>query len=95
MASLLLGGSVGTEEECCRWKEANELLNGRDVEALKREKAQLYNQIAEANRQMRELRKELVLCDTICTTEPLLREWINGFAVKEQGKIQERSFTDD
>lgn len=91
VASLLLGGSVGTEEERCRWKEANELLNGRDAEALKREKAQLYNQIAEVNRQMRELRKELVLCDTILATGSSLREQIKGLTEKERDEMQGRT----
>ena len=95
VADLLSEGSIGTEEERCGWKEANELLNGQDVDALKSQKAQLYNQIAEVNRQMRELRKELAMCDTIRITESSLRERMNGFAEKEQGRIQVRSLPDD
>lgn len=95
VVGLLSEGSIGTEEERCGWKEANELLNGQDVDALKSQKAQLYNQIAEVNRQMRELRKELAMCDTIRTTESALRERMNGFAEKEQGRIQVRSLPDD
>ena len=73
MASLLSQGAVGTEEERSRWSKANELLKGKDVEVLNNEKAQLYGQIAEINRQMRELRKEIILCDTISATAPQLQ----------------------
>ena len=44
---------------------------------------------------MRELRKELAMCDTIRITESSLRERMNGFAEKEQGRIQVRSLPDD
>lgn len=95
MASLLSEGSIGTAEERCRWIEANELLKKQDVEALKSEKVQFYSQIAEVNRQMRELRTKLAMCNTIRSTAHSLCEQMNGFVKKELGRIQERSFADD
>lgn len=64
-ADLLSDGTVGTAEEQVRWKEALALLEGQDTEQLGREKAELFQRIADVNRQMREIRKELRVCEGI------------------------------
>lgn len=85
VADFLPAGKVGTVEEQRRWDEAQETLKGKDVPQISRERAELYQRIADVNRQMRELRKEIRLCETISRTAPQLQEQLR--VVRDENMI--------
>ena len=85
VADLLSDGTVGTAEEQARWKEAQTLLEGQDTEQLCREKAELFQRIADVNRQMREIRMELRVCEGIARAAPQLQEQLR--AIRDENSI--------
>lgn len=85
VADLLSEGTVGTAEEQARWKDAQTLLEGQDTEQLGREKAELFQRIADVNRQMREIRKELRVCESIARAAPQLQEQLR--AIRDENSI--------
>ena len=85
VADLLSDGTVGTAEEQARWKEALALLEGQDTEQLSREKVELFQRIADVNRQMREIRKELRACEGIARAAPQLQGQLR--AIRDENSI--------
>ena len=85
VADLLSEGTVGTAEEQARWKDAQALLEGQDTEQLGREKAELFQRIADVNRQMREIRMELRACEGIARAAPQLQEQLR--AIRDENSI--------
>ena len=85
VADLLSDGTVGTAEEQAHWKEALALLDGKDTEQLSREKAELYQRIADVNQQMREIRVELRTCESIAREAPQLQEQLR--AIRDENSI--------
>lgn len=85
VADLLSEGTVGTAEEKARWKEALALLEGQDTEQLGREKAELFQRIADVNRQMREIRMELRACEGIARAAPQLQGQLR--AIRDENSI--------
>ena len=66
-AKLHESGVPGMEEECARYADAVAVLEtcGIPKECLSREKAELYEEIAAVNREIREQRKKLEMCAEI------------------------------
>lgn len=60
-AKLYAEGETGIEEEYRQYVEAIALLDGVDCDALAAEKAELYDEISDVNRKLRELRSELTV----------------------------------
>ena len=58
-------GVTGIEADYKRYQEAARLLQGKDTEALKAERNEVYEKVASINAQMRDCRKELRLCEQI------------------------------
>lgn len=85
VADLLSDGTVGTAEERARWKAAQALLKGQDTEQLTQEKAELYQCIADVNQQMREIRMELRVCESIARAAPQLQEQLR--AIRDENSI--------
>ena len=65
-------GVPGMEDEATRYLEAATVLekSGVDRETLKQEKAGLYDQLAEVNREIRDIRKKLNMCAEIKERAP-------------------------
>ena len=85
VADFLSEGNLGTEAEQRKWDESQELLKGKNVPQISRERSGLYQRIADVNLQMRELRKEHRLCETISSTAPQLQEQLR--AVRNENTI--------
>lgn len=85
VADLLSDGTVGTAEEQVRWKEALALLEGQDTEQFGREKAELFQRIADVNRQMREIRMDLRVCEGIARAAPQLQGQLR--AIRDENSI--------
>ena len=69
-------GVPGMEAECARYADAVAVLEtcGVPKENLAREKAELYEKIAEVNREIREQRKKLDMCVEILSKTPEIAE---------------------
>ena len=78
-------GLSGMEAEYARYMEAVAVLNGCGIprERLAAEKAELYQQLAEINRQIRAERKKLALCQEIQENLPRMERGINQIETKE------------
>ena len=69
-------GLSGMEAEAARYAEASALLNGCGVshDRLTAEKAELYRQLAELNRSIREERGKLALCREVQERIPQMKK---------------------
>ena len=83
-------GLSGMESEFARYMEAVAVLEGCSIprERLTAEKAEIYEQVAEVNRQIRGLRKKLALCRDILDRLPQMEHDINK--IEEHTKEVER-----
>ena len=83
-------GLSGMESEFARYMEAVAVLEGCSIprERLTAEKAEIYEQVAEVNRQIRGLRKKLALCRDILGRLPQMEHDINK--IEEHTKEVER-----
>ena len=83
-------GLSGMETEYARYMEAVAVLEQCAIprEQLSNEKAEIYEQVAEVNRQIRGLRKKLALCRDILDRLPLMEQDINK--IEEHTKEVER-----
>ena len=88
--ALYEDGLSGMEAEFARYLEAVAVLEGCSVprERLTAEKAEIYEQVAEVNRQIRGLRKKLALCRDILDRLPQMEHDINK--IEEHTKEVER-----
>jgi len=83
--ALYEDGLSGMEAEFARYMDAVAELERCPTprERLMAEKAELYGQLAEVNRQIRAERKKLALCREICSRLPRMEREINQIEVKE------------
>lgn len=86
-AKLYTEGETGFEDDYKAYAEAEKVLSGIDREALAHEKAELYDSIAEVNKQLRELRSELKIISDIREDIPHIDECLQEPA--EPSKEQE------
>lgn len=63
-------GVSGVGEDYAAYKAAAATLQGENVPALREEKASLYTRIADVNAEMREVRKQLHLCEAVKADAP-------------------------
>ena len=82
-------GMPGMEEPFARYMDAVSALEqcGIHREQLMAEKAELYRQLADVNREIRRARKEISLCETIERNRPQMEHDIQ--AAERQGRQQE------
>lgn len=71
---LYTQGVTGIEEDYKRYLEAEQKLNGVDVEALRAERDEVYEKVASVNAELREYRKELRLCEQIQEDSPKIQQ---------------------
>ena len=85
---LYAAGMSGMENEAARYLEAVDMLEktGVSIEQLKAEKAKLYDAVAGVNRDIREVRKQIALCDEITKNIPQIEKEIHSV---ERTKIKE------
>ena len=85
-------GVTGVEDECARYEKAVGVLekSGVSKEYLAAEKADVYEQLAQLNRQIRAERKKLEMCREIRDNAPGMRRDIRKTEGKERQKEQER-----
>ena len=81
---LYAQGVVGIEEDYKRYLEAEQKLNGVDVEALRAERDEVYEKVVSVNAELRECRKELRLCEQIQADSPKIRQ-----AMSEEVELEE------
>ncbi|MBQ9346201.1 MAG: relaxase, partial [Oscillibacter sp.] len=72
---LCAEGVPGLEDEAARYSEAVAVLekSGIDRNKLRQEKAGLYDQLAEVNREIRDVRKKLKMCVEIQERLPIIK----------------------
>ncbi len=83
-------GVPGFESEYTRYMEVVRLLEDKPVEALKEEKAALYDELAELNRQIRAERKNLKLCEAIQNSIPQMEKDLQNLDKKEMTRDEHR-----
>ena len=62
---LYLENPTGFETEYVQYIQADKLLEGKDRDALQKERALLYTQLSDINAELRKLRSEMHLCEII------------------------------
>ena len=77
---LYAEGMTGMEDEAARYMDAVDVLEkaGASIEQLKAEKAAAYEAIAEANRDIRAIRKQIALCDEITKNIPQIEKDVHS-----------------
>ena len=85
-------GLSGMEAEFTRYMDAVAMLEqcGIPRERLVAEKADIYQQLAEVNRQIRAEKKKLALCREICARLPQMEQEINQIETKEMMRDDDR-----
>lgn len=84
--ALYEDGLSGMETEFARYREAVAVLEGCSIprERLTAEKAEIYEQVAEVNRQIRAERKKLALCRDILDRLPQMEQNIQKIEAKDE-----------
>ena len=82
---LYAQGVAGIEEDYKRYLEAEQKLNGVDIEALRAERNEVYEKVASINAELRECRTELRLCEQIQADSPKIQR-----ALSEEVELEER-----
>ena len=79
-------GVPGLEDAVAHYMEAISVLEkgGISREALAREKADLYNQLAQLNREIRSVRKKLKMCAEILEKMPNMEKNIRRIELKQE-----------
>ena len=67
---LYFGNPSGFEKEYARFRQAEQLLEGKDRDALQQERSELYKQLSDVNAEIRRLRNEQQLCEVIAHDAP-------------------------
>ena len=91
-AKLHESGVPGMEEECARYADAVAVLEtcGMPKERLAREKAELYEEIAAVNREIREQRKKMEMCAEIQGKTPEIAENLKKIEPKRRERRKVR-----
>lgn len=85
---LYLQGQVGLEEEYARYVQAESMLKKTPLtrERLEEEKAGIYKAVAEINKEIQALRREITLCDEVAVKAPKIQKTIEDV---EQRKVEQ------
>ncbi len=77
---LYAQGMTGMEDEAARYMDAVDMLEkaGVSIEQLKAEKAAAYEAVAEVNRDIRAVRKQIALCDEITMNIPQIEKDVHS-----------------
>lgn len=85
-------GVPGMEEQFAQYMDAVTLLEqgGIPKEELSEEKAALYSQLADVNREIRRARKDLAMCDTIEQNQPRMERDIQAAEGRQRQRERNR-----
>ena len=90
---LYAQGVTGIEEDYRRYLEAEQKLNGVDVETLRAERNEVYEKVASINAELRDCRKELRLCEQIQADSPKIqRAMSEEIELEESYELEEPSY---
>ena len=91
---LYEAGQVGFEVEYQRYIDSSALLNncGISRETLAEEKAEIYEKLANLNREIRQLRKALKMCQEITGETPKLERRLQWMEPPQQSREKEREY---
>lgn len=81
--ALYEDGLSGMENEFARYMDAVRTLEGKPVEPLLAEKTEVYGQLAELNRAIRETRTKLALCREILDRTPQMEQTLRKIESRE------------
>ncbi len=90
---------AGFEEEYAQYRQAEKLLEGKDRDALQKDRAQLYTQLSDINAELRQLRSEQHLCEAIGHDAPTINQKLNqimderDFSKKEETDAEKHKRT--
>ena len=91
--ALYAQGVSGIEQDYKRYLEAEQKLNGVDVEALRAERNEVYEKVASVNAELRECRKELRLCEQIQADSPKIQRAMNEeVELEESYELEEPNY---
>ena len=93
---LYAQGHSGMEQEAQRYMEAVKLLDGcgESREALSQQQAELYTKLADLNRELRQVRKQIKMCEGIRAQATAMQENIREIEVPErQRQLRHRERT--
>lgn len=94
-ALLYADGEMGIEDEYRKYVAAEELLKGIDRDELLREQTEVYDHIAEVNRELRSLRSELTIINNLRRDIPHIADELNVTLVRNHTKeSRERNNTE-
>ena len=79
---LYLENPSGFEEDYARYRQAEKLLEGKDRNALQKERAQLYTRLSDINAELRKLRSEQHLCEVIGHDAPEVNRKLNHLMIE-------------
>ena len=85
-------GHSGMEQEAQRYMEAVKLLDGcgESREALSQQQAELYTKLADLNRELRQVRKQIKMCEEIRTQAAAMQENIREIEAPERQRQSRR-----
>ncbi len=91
---LYESGQAGFETEYQRYIDASALLNdcGFSREGLAEEKAEIYEKLANLNREIRQLRKDMKMCQEINGEVPKLKRRLQWMEPPQQSREKERGY---
>lgn len=89
MGKLYKEGAAVDESEYKLYLDAKKLLEGKDVPALKAEKADMYTKLSDINAEIRNARKEIHMCELIEKDAPKIKDALHD-DVPERSKNKER-----
>jgi len=86
---LYAEGMTGMEDEAARYMDAVDVLekSGVPLEQLKAEKAAAYEAVAEVNRDIRAVRKQIALCDEITKNIPQIEKDVHSVERKKTKEV--------
>ena len=89
---LYAQGHSGMEQEAQRYMEAVKLLDGcgESREALSQQQAELYTKLADLNRELRQVRKQIKMCEEIRRQAAVMQENIQETEAPEHQRQSRR-----
>ena len=89
MGKLYDEGAAVDENEYKVYLDAKKLLEGKDVSALKVEKADVYTKLSDINAEIRNARKEIHICELVERDAPKIEDAMHE-DIPERSKNKER-----
>ena len=86
-----LSNPSGFEADYARYRQAEKLLEGKDRDALQKERSELYKQLSDVNAELRKLRSEQHLCEVIAHDAPEINQKMNRIMEEQEKQTKEET----